>query len=102
MIVNSISNYVKENMKTIGDVERMRSECSEGAYQLALIQLAGTGLDIVAYSVALQNLCIVKILKLGFGVAGLTRMFNTIYGETAYNAQRADRIFQQATLANLI
>ena len=90
------------NMKTIGDVERMRSECSEGAYQLALIQLAGTGLDIVAYSVALQNLCIVKILKLGFGVAGLTRMFNTIYGETAYNAQRADRIFQQATLANLI
>ena len=90
------------NMKTIGDVERMRSECSEGAYQLALIHLAGTGLDIVAYSVALQNLCIVKILKLGFGVAGLTRMFNTIYGETAYNAQRADRIFQQATLANLI
>ena len=90
------------NMKTIGDVERMRSECSEGAYQLALIQLAGTGLDIVAYSVALQNLCIVKILKLGFGVAGLTRMFNTIYGETAYNAQRADRIFQQATKSNLI
>ena len=90
------------NMKTIGDVERMRSECSEGAYQLALIQLAGTGLDIVAYSVALQNLCIVKILKLGFGVAGLTRMFNTIYGETAYNAQRAERIYQQATLANLI
>ena len=29
-------------MKTIGDVERMRAECSEGAYQLALIQLAGT------------------------------------------------------------
>jgi len=90
------------NMKTIGDVERMRSECSDGAYQLALIQLAGTGLDIVAYSVALQNLCIVKILKLGFGVAGLTRMFNAIYGESAYNAQRADRIFQQATRTNLI
>ena len=90
------------NMKTIGDVERMRSECNDGAYQLALIQLAGTGLDIVAYSVALQNLCIVKILRLGFGVAGLTRMFNAIYGETAYNSQRADRIYQQATLANLI
>ena len=90
------------NMKTIGDVERMRSECSDGAYQLALIQLAGTGLDIVAYSVALQNLCIVKILKLGFGVAGLTLMFNAIYGESTYNAQRADRIFQQATKTNLI
>lgn len=90
------------NMKTIGDVERMRSECSDGAYQLALIQLAGTGLDIVAYSVALQNLCIVKILKLGFGVAGLTRIFNAIYGESTYNAQRADRIFLQATRTNLI
>ena len=90
------------NMKTVGDVERMRQECSEGAYQLALIQLSGTGLDIVAYSVALQNLCIVKILKLGFGVAGLTRMFDAIYGESAYNAQRADRIFEQATKTNLI
>lgn len=89
-------------MKTIGDVERMRAECSEGAYQLALIQLAGTGLDIVAYSVALQNLCIVKILKLGFGVAGLTSMFNSIYGESSYNAQRADRIYQQAMRSNLI
>ena len=90
------------NMKTIGDVERMRSECSEGAYQLALIQLAGTGLDIVAYSVALQNLCIVKILKLGYGVAGLTSMFDAIYGPSAYNAQRADRIYQQAAKSNLI
>ena len=51
---------------------------------------------------ALQNLCIVKILKLGFGVAGLTRMFNAIYGESAYNVQRADRIYQQATKTNLI
>lgn len=90
------------NMKTIGDVERMRAECSDGAYQLALIQLAGTGLDIVAYSVALQNLCIVRILKLGYGVAGLTSMFNAIYGESAYNAQRADRIYQQAVRINLI
>ena len=51
-------------MKTIADIERMRSESSESAYQLALIQLAGTGLDIVAYSVTLQNLCIVHILKM--------------------------------------
>lgn len=90
------------NMKTIGDVERMRQECSDGAYQLALIQLAGTGLDIVAYSVALQNLCIVKILKMGYGVVGLTRMFNAIYGESGYNEQRAERIYQQAVRSNLV
>lgn len=90
------------NMKTIGDVERMRQECSDGAYQLALIQLAGTGLDIVAFSVALQNLCIVKILKMGYGVVGLTRMFDAIYGASDYNAQRADRIYQQAVRSNLV
>ena len=90
------------NMKTLGDVERMRAECSDGAYQLALIQLAGTGLDIVAYSVALQNLCIVKILKMGYGTAGLIRMFEAIYGESDYNATRADRIYQQAIRSNLI
>ncbi len=90
------------NMKTIGDVERMRIDCSDGAYQLALIQLAGTGLDIVAYSVALQNICIVQILKQGFGEAGLVRLFAGLYGETPYNAQRAHRIFEQAQKINLI
>ena len=34
------------NMKTIGDIVRMCNDYSESAYQLALIQLAGTGLDI--------------------------------------------------------
>lgn len=90
------------NMKTLGDVERMRSECSDGAYQLALIQLTGTGLDIVAYSVAIQNICIVKVLRSGYGVAGLTRIFQIINGESDYNIQRANTIYQQALRCNLI
>ena len=89
-------------MKTIGDIERMRQEYSDSAYQLALIQLAGTGLDIVAYSVTLQNLCIVCMLKQGFGEAGLIRMFEGIYGPSDYNNQRAQRIFEQAKRINLI
>ena len=90
------------NMQTIGDVVRMRDDYSESAYQLALMQLAGTGLDILASSVALQNLCIVYILKKGFGVAGLVKMFDTLYGKNDYNAQRADRIFEQAKKVNII
>ncbi|MCR5064344.1 MAG: hypothetical protein K6A67_01095 [Bacteroidales bacterium] len=93
---------VHMGMKTIGDVERMRLDYRDSAYQLALIQLAGTGLDIVAYSVTLQNLCIVKILKDGFGEAGLIRMFAALYGESSYNAPRAQRIYQQAKKINLI
>lgn len=97
---DSIMPYYKVllqmGMKTIGDIERMRIENSDSAYQLALIQLAGTGLDIIAYSVALQNICIVHILKQGFGEAGLVRMFDSLYGESDYNIQRAARIYQQA------
>lgn len=89
-------------MKTIGDIERMRNEYSDGAYQLALLQLAGTGLDIVAYSVALQNLSIVAILKHGFGEAGLLKLFEVLYGDSGYHAQRAHRIFEQAQKINII
>ena len=88
--------------KTIGDLVRMRDEYSESAYQLALQQLAGTGLDIVASSVALQNLCIVYVLKQGFGEAGLEQLFAIIYGENDYNAQHAKRVFEQAQKINLI
>lgn len=89
-------------MKTIGDIEKMRNEYGDEAFQLTSLQLAGMGLDIVAYSVALQNLCIVAVLKQGFGEAGLIRLFSLIYGENSYNAQRAQRVYEQAQKINLI
>ena len=54
------------------------------------------------YSMVLQNICIVAILKQGFGVAGLMRLFAGLYGENAYNKQRAQRVFEQAQKINLI
>ncbi len=93
---------VHMDMKTIGDIVRMCNDYSESAYQLALLQLAGTGLDIVTYSVAVQNLCIVFILKKGYGEAGLVRLFNALYGENDYHKQRAKRIYEQARKINLI
>jgi len=94
--------FLAMNMKTIGDIVRMSNDYSEGAYQLALLQLAGTGLDIVAYSVAVQNLCIVFILKKGYGEAGLVSLFDALYGQNEYNKQRAERIFGQAQKINMI
>jgi len=89
-------------MRTIGDLVRLRTTYEDDAYQLALIQLAGTGLDIVALSVALQNICIVAILKQGFGEAGLIRLFALLYGESSYHAQRAHRIMEQAKKINIV
>lgn len=90
------------DMKTIGDIVRMCNDYSESAYQLALLQLAGTGLDIVTYSVAVLNLCIVFILKKGYGEAGLVRLFDALYGENDYHQQRATRIYEQAQKINLV
>lgn len=90
------------NMKTIGDINKMYTECREGAYQLALLQLAGTGLDIVTDSVAVQNLCIVYILKNGYGEPGLVHMFDLLYGENEYHKQRAKLLNEQARKINLV
>lgn len=89
-------------MRTVGDIERIRNAYSDAAFQLASLQLAGTGLDIVACSVALQNLCIVTILKQGYGEAGLLKLFGLVYGESSYNKQRAQRVYEQARRINLI
>ena len=53
--------------ETIGDVQRFIDEHSEDAYQLTVSQLAITDLDILSSSTALQNLCLVHVLKQGGG-----------------------------------
>lgn len=88
--------------KTLGDIERLRTKHSEQAFQIALIQLAGTGLDIIAYSITLQNLCIAYILSHGYGEGGLLRFYNHIYGANASNAQRVTRTIEQAKKINLL
>ncbi len=89
-------------MRTIGDLERLRNTYGEGAYQLALIQMTGADSDNIAYSMVLRNICIVAILKQGFGEAGLIRLFALLYGESPYNKQHAKTIFEQAQKINLI
>ena len=89
-------------MKTIGDLERLRNTYGEGAYQLALIQMTSSGSKSMAYSMVLQNICIVAILKQGFGEAGLIRLFAMLYGEGAFNQQHAKYVYEQAQKINLI
>lgn len=89
-------------MKTIGDLERLRKTYGDGAYQLSLIQMTGSGSDNMAYSMVLQNICIVAILKQGFGEAGLIRLFAMLYGESPNNALHAKSVHEQAKKINLI
>ncbi|MCQ2302170.1 MAG: hypothetical protein MJZ94_06050 [Bacteroidales bacterium] len=100
-LVRYLNVLVQMDFKTLGDIERMIKENSEAAYQLALHQLAGTDLDIVASSLALQNLCIVSIIKKGYGEIGLKFFYETLYGPSDYNIQRAQRTLQQANRINI-
>lgn len=87
-------------LESLGDVQRFIDENSEDAYQLALTQLALTDLDILASSTALQNLCVVHVLKNGGEHKGLKTLFDTINGENDANDMLADMVLEHAkTLA---
>jgi len=83
-------------IKTLGDVERMRKECSEKAYQLAVYQISGTDLDIIASTLGLQNICIVYVAEKG-GVKGIEFFLNALNGPSKYNAGTAQRLFDTYT-----
>ena len=83
-------------MNTLADIEHMITNYEDNAYQLALFQLGNTDIDILSESVALQNLCIVFILKNGGGKNGLVRLFDAINGRSDQNIDLANIIIEQA------
>lgn len=84
-------------MHTLGDVDEMMKRDSDDAYKLAMSQLAGTDIDILASSVSLQNLCIVATLKNGGGKSGLKYLYDVINGESPHNESLANMMFEQAS-----
>ncbi len=82
--------------KTLGDVEKLKEEYSEDAYQLALYQIGNTNLDIISSTLAIQDLLVVYILELGGGERGLELMFNRLHGPSEYNIVRARRLVETA------
>lgn len=88
--------------ESLGDIERLLRDYSDDAYQLALHQIAGTDLDIIALSITIQHLLSSFILRKGYGAAGLQQMFNHIGGTPEGNMQRAQRLCALAKQINII
>ena len=82
---------------TLGDVSRLIKTNSEDAYRLARHQLGNTDLDIVSSAVGLQNICVVSILKQGWGKNGLVKMFEALNGFNSQNEMLAEMTYQQAS-----
>lgn len=83
--------------KTLGDVEKLIADYSDDAYELSAFQIAGTDLDIISSTIAVQNILVVFILENGGGAIGLERLFTSINGENPYNAVRAKRLVETAS-----
>lgn len=88
-------------LKTLGDVERLKSEYGDDAYNLARYQIGNTELDILSSTVGILNLCTVSILRNGGGEAGIVNLYETLYGPRPRNASIAKRVLEQAKKVNI-
>lgn len=82
--------------KTLGDIERMRKAYSGRAYLLALHQISGTDLDIIASTLGLQNLCFAYAAEKG-GAKAVQDFLDCLNGPSKYNAETADRVYDRLT-----
>lgn len=83
-------------MKTLGDIDHFIADNSEQAYQLALMQLGVTDLDILSESIGMQNLCFAYVLKRGGNRTDLKMVYDAINGANEHNALLADRLAELA------
>ena len=83
-------------VKSLGDEEQLRKKYSEKAYQLAVYQISGTDLDIIASTLGLQNICIVYVAEKG-GAKGIEFFLDMLNGPSKYNAGTAQRLFDTYT-----
>ncbi len=80
---------------TLGDIDRLIKDYSDGAFQIASYQMGLTDLDIISSSIAPQNLCIAFVLKNGGGKAGLRFLFDTLNGPSPANDMMAEFLLSQ-------
>ena len=81
--------------KTLGDIDQLIKQYSDGAYQIACYQIGLTDLDIISSSLGPQDLCIASIVHSGGGKLELKRLFDAINGESASNETMAELLLEQ-------
>ena len=82
--------------KTLGNVETIIRDYSEGAYQIACYQMGLTDLDIISSTLGPQDLCMAYILKKGGGKAGIRMLLDELYGASNGNELMAEMLVGQA------
>ena len=89
-------------LKTLGDVERMRIELADDAYNLAKYRIGTTELDIVASTIGIMTLCFVYVMKNGGRENELVAVNEILYGKRERNIISAKQLIKQAQKLNII
>lgn len=88
--------FIALGFQTLGDLQKLITDYGDDAYELAAYQIAGTDLDIISSTIAIQDLLEVYILKNGGGVLGLEKLFEKVSGPSEHNRSRAERVLANA------
>ncbi len=81
--------------KTLGDLDKLIKQYSDGAYQIACYQIGLTDLDIISSSLGPQDLCIAAVVKSGGGKLELKHLFDALNGESPSNESMAEFLLEQ-------
>lgn len=81
---------------TLQDLDDLIHNNEEDAYRFAMAQLAETDIDIIASTIALQDILIVDTLKKGKGKEGIVRLFDMLNGPSAHNEALANMACEHA------
>ena len=90
-----LAQFRQMGFETLGDIDKLIRNYSEAAFQIACFQISITDLDILASTVAPQNLCIAYIARNGGGVPGLRQMLDTLNGPSEANQMMAGMLYDQ-------
>lgn len=88
--------FVDMKIKNLQELEQMRIDNSDEAYKLALLQFSGTDIDIIASTVAIQNVVIIYLVKQDLSKKEIMQLLTHLYGERGSSEAFVDRIISQA------
>lgn len=80
--------------KTLKEVDDLVKNYSDLAYQLRVLQFANTDIDIITSATGPFALCIVYILKEGYGVNTVKQLLDLFFGERKSNLSQATRLYK--------
>lgn len=92
---------LRMGLRTLGDVEKMKSEYSEAAYKLASSQLGKTDIDIISSNIGIRSLCIIFSLK-NPDILPLTELYKMLGINQNHVSSMANRTYENARALNLV